>query len=422
MTQQFSLYEDLSIEENLDFVARLYALDRAPRAGGRGARAAGPRQPPRPAGRHALRRLEAAAGAGRLLLHEPKLLLLDEPTAGVDPKARREFWDEIHGLAADGMTVLVSTHYMDEAERCHRIAYIAYGRLLTEGTIQAVIAGSDLVTWRAEGRRRRRGGAASCAGAPGVEMVAPFGTTLHVSGTDPRVRSKPRSRPGATRPGSPGSRIEPTLEDVFIHLMAQAEGQFRMTGRCFSSDAPAGDDREGVHPDAAGPADLRDDGRHPDHPAHSVRLRDQHRPQAPADRRSSPTTTATSPAASSRPCRTPATTGSSGSPQSRAEVDRMLDRGEVLFAVTIPAGFTRELLRGDRPAAAGRGRRHRPGRRRQCPGRPGHAQLRALEHDLKGPLGRCAETSRRSSCASTAATTRKGSPATTSCRAWSARS
>ena len=185
MTQKFSLYEDLSIQENLDFVARLYglperrqrvarALDRLGLANRRdqlaGTLSGGWKQ-----------RLALAA----CILHDPKLLLLDEPTAGVDPKARREFWDEIHRLAADGMTVLVSTHYMDEAERCHRIAYIAYGRLLTSGTVPAVVAGvgtGHLVRRGWRHRRRRRG---RFHGKPGVEMVAPFGTVLHVSGTDP---------------------------------------------------------------------------------------------------------------------------------------------------------------------------------------------------------------------------------------------
>ena len=124
-------------------------------------------------------RLALAAG----VLHEPELLLLDEPTAGVDPKARREFWDEIHRLAADGMTVLVSTHYMDEAERCHRIAYISYGRLLAEGTDPG--GGRPLRARHLAGRGARVDAVADALrGRPGVEMVAPFGSTLHVSGTD----------------------------------------------------------------------------------------------------------------------------------------------------------------------------------------------------------------------------------------------
>ena len=224
MTQKFSLYEDLSIQENLDFVARLYglperrqrvarALDRLGLANRRdqlaGTLSGGWKQ-----------RLALTA----CILHEPKLLLLDEPTAGVDPKARREFWDEIHRLAADGMTVLVSTHYMDEAERCHRIAYIAYGQLLTSGTVPAVVAGSGLVTWAAEGGDIGPA-ARALRGTPGVEMVAPFGTVLHVSGTDPDALEAAIA-PWRERAGLVWRRIEPTLEDVFIHLMGRTKDNF----------------------------------------------------------------------------------------------------------------------------------------------------------------------------------------------------
>ena len=223
MTQRFSLYEDLSIRENLDFVARLYAMDRRrervaaalDRLGLTGRRdqlagtlSGGWKQ-----------RLALAAA----VLHEPDLLLLDEPTAGVDPKARREFWDEIHALAAAGMTVLVSTHYMDEAERCHRIAYIAYGRLLVEGTIAEVVASSRLVTWSAEGAGLN-GLAAELRGRPGVEMVAPFGVTLHVSGTD-AAALEAAIAPWRDQAGLVWRAMPPSLEDVFIHLMARAPDQ-----------------------------------------------------------------------------------------------------------------------------------------------------------------------------------------------------
>ncbi len=231
MTQRFSLYEDLTIQENLDFVARLYALpDR------RGKVAA------------ALDRLGLAHRKGQLagnlsggwkqrlalaacILHEPSLLLLDEPTAGVDPKARREFWDEIHALAADGMTVLVSTHYMDEAERCHRIAYLAYGKLLANGTVAEVVRGSGLATWHVSGPDRRIAALArDLAGRPGVEMVAPFGATLHVSGADGAGLDRavePYLRDGTLS----WSRGEPTLEDAFIHLMTGAADNFKEGGR-----------------------------------------------------------------------------------------------------------------------------------------------------------------------------------------------
>jgi ABC-2 type transport system ATP-binding protein len=224
MTQRFSLYEDLSIEENLVFVARLYGMDRRTQRVAQALDRLGLT--------NRRRQLAGALSGGwkqRLalaaaILHEPKLLLLDEPTAGVDPKARREFWDEIHQLAAGGMTVLVSTHYMDEAERCHRIAYIAYGRLLTEGTIDEVVAGSRLVTWQAEGE-----GASALAttllGRPGVEMVAPFGATLHVSGTD-AAALETAIAPWREHEGVAWYPIPPTLEDVFIHLMRRAPDNF----------------------------------------------------------------------------------------------------------------------------------------------------------------------------------------------------
>src|SRR5262249_10510081 len=116
-------------------------------------------------------------------LHEPELLLLDEPTAGVDPKARRTFWDEIHELAGRGLTVLVSTHYMDEAERCHEIAYTSYGKVIARGTGEQVGGGAGLVTFHGGGPGIGRL-AKEIAGKPGVETVAPFGAALHVSGTD----------------------------------------------------------------------------------------------------------------------------------------------------------------------------------------------------------------------------------------------
>ena len=223
MTQRFSLYEDLSIEENLDFVARMYgvrgrrkavdaALDRlgltARRAQLAGALSGGWKQ-----------RLALAA----CLLHSPQLLLLDEPTAGVDPKARRDFWEQIHDLAAEGMTVLVSTHYMDEAERCHQLAYLAFGKLLVTGSAAEVIAHSGLSTWiiaaREEGderdltllARELRANAA-------VETIVPFGTTLHVSGHDAAALEQVLA-PVRGRPGLSLAKAEPSLEDVFISLM-----------------------------------------------------------------------------------------------------------------------------------------------------------------------------------------------------------
>jgi len=220
MTQKFSLYEDLSIEQNLTFMARVHELDRrrervqaaldglgltARRAQLAGHLSGGWKQ-----------RLALAAAT----LHEPDLLLLDEPTAGVDPEARRAFWDEIHALAANGMTVLVSTHYMDEAERCHEIAYIAGGRTLARGTADEVIEGSGLITFHGEGPGADRLGA-ELRGRPGVEMAAPFGTTLHVSGRD-RAALEAAIQPWR-RPPLTWSETQPTLEDVFIQLIHDLE-------------------------------------------------------------------------------------------------------------------------------------------------------------------------------------------------------
>ena len=218
MTQRFSLYEDLTIEENLLFVARVYGLDRvAARVGDTLGKLGLAHRRKQLAGQLSggwKQRLALAAA----VMHEPRLLLLDEPTAGVDPQARRDFWDEIHGLADDGMTVLVSTHYMDEAERCHEIAYIFNGTLIARGTGEEVIAASGLVTFEAEGPRADRL-APELAGKPGVEMVAPFGQTLHVSGTD-RARLEAAIAPFRRDPFR-WTEVPPTLEDVFIDLMRE---------------------------------------------------------------------------------------------------------------------------------------------------------------------------------------------------------
>ncbi|WP_088307629.1 ABC transporter ATP-binding protein [Novosphingobium sp. B 225] len=218
MTQKFGLFSDLSIAENLEFIARVYGLDnRKVRVDAALERLGLDSRRDQLAGKLSggwKQRLALAAA----VLHEPKILLLDEPTAGVDPKARREFWDQIHTLAADGMTVLVSTHYMDEAERCHEIAYIAYGVMLARGTIAEVIAGSGLKALQGEGPGADRLGA-QLEALEGVEMAAPFGTTLHVCGPDlPALRRA--VSPWADR--ITFSEAEPTLEDVFIHLMKHA--------------------------------------------------------------------------------------------------------------------------------------------------------------------------------------------------------
>jgi ABC-2 type transport system ATP-binding protein len=225
MTQRFSLYQDLSVRENLEFVARLYCL-------------------PDPVGaaRAMIARLglqgreEQLAGSlsggwkqrlalGACTLPNPKLLLLDEPTAGVDPKARREFWNEIHALAAEGLTVLVSTHYMDEAERCHEIAYIAYGELLVHGTVDEVIEHSALVTYTVSGDDLN-GLLHELDGKPGVDMVAPFGTSLHVSSRDAAALDAAIA-PYRDGKGLTWTKSEPSLEDVFIDLMSRARDNFQ---------------------------------------------------------------------------------------------------------------------------------------------------------------------------------------------------
>jgi ABC-2 type transport system ATP-binding protein len=218
MTQRFSFYEDLTIAENLEFVARLYRL--------------------KPADDYVARTLEDLGLTSRknqlagtlsggwkqrlalaaCIMHEPRLLLLDEPTAGVDPKARREFWDEIHHLARGGLTVLVATHYMDEAERCHRISYISYGKLLATGTVEEVVRNAGLTTFIIDGRKLNEV-ADMLEGRPGVEQVAPFGATLHVVGSDAKALEASladiKKRKDVTvEPG------ETSLEDVFIQFMA----------------------------------------------------------------------------------------------------------------------------------------------------------------------------------------------------------
>ncbi|MGQ3674768.1 ABC transporter ATP-binding protein [Xanthobacter sp. TB0139] len=226
MTQRFSLYEDLTVEENLHFVARLYGVPQPERVaqetleklglGGRGGQLAGSLSG------GWKQRLALCA----CILPGPDLLLLDEPTAGVDPKARREFWTQIHDLAASGLTVLVSTHYMDEAERCHEIAYIAYGKLLTRGTVQEVISRSGLVTWTvtAQGMESRVAGLAlarltrELELCEGVNMVAPFGTALHVCGHD-EAALEAAIAPYRHAPGLLWKRAASSLEDVFIDLM-----------------------------------------------------------------------------------------------------------------------------------------------------------------------------------------------------------
>lgn len=223
MTQRFSYYEDLSIRENLDFVARLYATPRRRQVVDQALERLGL------AGRSRQLAGELSGGwkqrlaLAAALLHEPQLLLLDEPTAGVDPKARRDFWEQIHQLAADGLTVLITTHYMDEAERCHRLAYLAYAKLLARGTVEEVVAGAGLSTWEVSGPGLQEL-AESLRATPGVEQVVPFGNTLHVSGRDAAALET-----GLTtlrRSEHQWRQVAAGLEDVFISLMEQAQDNF----------------------------------------------------------------------------------------------------------------------------------------------------------------------------------------------------
>jgi ABC-2 type transport system ATP-binding protein len=224
MTQRFGLYDDLSIRENIDFVARVYRVDR------RNARVDASLERLGLASRQ--KQLAGSLSGGwkqRLalaacMLHDPELLLLDEPTAGVDPSARRDFWDEIHKLAADGVTVLVSTHYMDEAERCHRLGYIAYGHLLAHGTPAELVEQSGFSTWNVSGAETHDL-AEKLEALPAVELVTRFGMSLHVSGPDAAALD------AAVAPFQQDGRFEwtrgkPVLEEIFIHLMRNAADNF----------------------------------------------------------------------------------------------------------------------------------------------------------------------------------------------------
>lgn len=222
MTQKFSLYEDLSIEENLNFVARLYCIKDQKKAVDHSLEQLGLRDRRRQLVTELSGGWKQRLALAACIIHKPKLLLLDEPTAGVDPKARREFWDKIHELANDGMTVLVSTHYMDEAERCHKIAYISYGDLLIKGTVHDVIAASGLTTWLATGENANHL-ARDLQGLPGVDQVAVFGITLHISGSNPSLLAKTLA-PYLRNKHFKWEKGVPNLEDVFVQMTGKTNG------------------------------------------------------------------------------------------------------------------------------------------------------------------------------------------------------
>jgi ABC-2 type transport system ATP-binding protein len=219
MTQRFSFYEDLSIEENLDFVARIYGIRSRHQAVAASLETLGLSARRRQLAGQLSGGWKQRLALAACMIHQPELLLLDEPTAGVDPKARRDFWEEIHRLAAAGLTVLITTHYMDEAERCHSLAYIAYGNLLAQGTVQEVVRGARLVTWEVAGpdlwvlAQKLRP-------LDGVEQVVAFGANLHVIGRD-AARLKESLAPWMTGDYR-WRQVEPGLEEVFISLMGTA--------------------------------------------------------------------------------------------------------------------------------------------------------------------------------------------------------
>lgn len=217
MTQRFGLYDDLTIKENLFFIGRIYQMSELTRRVTDTLEQLGLTQ----------RQNQLAGGLSggwkqRLalaacMLHEPELLLLDEPTAGVDPKARRDFWEEIHILAAQGVTFLVSTHYMDEAERCHQLGYISYGKLLATGTPKQLVDNAKFYTWKVSGENLAIL-AADLQRKPGIEMITRFGNEIHIIGADPKILAN-ILEPYLANPQYHFQAVKPLLEDVFIYLM-----------------------------------------------------------------------------------------------------------------------------------------------------------------------------------------------------------
>jgi ABC-2 type transport system ATP-binding protein len=252
MTQRFSLYEDLTVLENLDFVARVYQMHHRRKAvqdiiGRMGL--AGQRD--QLAG-HLSGGWKQRLALAACVLHEPKLLLLDEPTAGVDAEARREFWDLIHDMAGEGLTTLVSTHYMDEAERCKRILYLANGHIVAQGAPDQVVHSSGIVAYEATGsevdqaaRRLRQ--------LPGVEAAAVFGRSVHIAGTDRLALERAVADFG--KDDLTWHEVEPRLEDVFIHLLSRADKTSASPGHSRESGNPGA---AGISPRAPGPPPARE--------------------------------------------------------------------------------------------------------------------------------------------------------------------
>jgi ABC-2 type transport system ATP-binding protein len=223
MTQRFSFYEDLSVAENLDFVARMYGLKDRKRVVREGIEHLGLAGRQDQLAGHLSGGWKQRLALAACLIHNPQLLLLDEPTAGVDPKARLDFWEKIHDLAGEGLTFLITTHYMDEAERCHRLAYISYGDLLVDGTVSEVIDHARLTTWSAMGPDLHRL-AQKLREEPGVEQAVAYGTSMRVSGADARALEEAIAPFKTER--YQWTKIRTGLEDVFIHLMRDSADNF----------------------------------------------------------------------------------------------------------------------------------------------------------------------------------------------------
>lgn len=225
MTQKFSLYEDLTVRENIEFTARVFGLNSPTQKASDCIERMGLGPFEKQLAGNLSGGWKQRLSLGVSTLHSPKLLLLDEPTAGVDPGARRDFWDQVHTLASQGITALISTHYMDEAERCHRLAYIAYGTLLATGTVEEMIEDSQLTTWNVslpDGKGALHVLSEQLKLLPDVDQVVAFGNTLHVSGRNAKRLGK-SIKPFQTAPYE-WTQINTSLEEVFIDLMQQSKG------------------------------------------------------------------------------------------------------------------------------------------------------------------------------------------------------